>query len=228
MSHPNRKGDYDRCLLTTDYDATNEVYTWETSNGVRHAWLLNRLDSPTSGVLLLALDERIVPTIRQLFVSHKVQKTYYALVKHTPSPVSGCWKDVLKRASYRNAKVACSKSESFAQTNYQVIDQSKELPVSMLQLRPLTGRTHQLRIQCSYHRHPIVGDRTHGDFNFNRKFSSATGEKRMMLHSAKIGLKYELGGKVYTFQAQSHLPVAFGQFIDRTNHERRWCQKLRS
>ena len=214
MSHPNRKGDYRRCLLTTEYDFKNEVYFWEESNSVQRAWLLNRLDSPTSGVLLLAVDESIVPVIRQLFASHKITKTYYALVKRTPFPVSGRWKDVLRQASYRNAKVARVESGGFAQTNYQVIDQSNKLPVALLQLTPLTGRTHQLRIQCQGHRHPIVGDRTHGDFNFNRKFSSITGEKRMMLHAAGISLSYVLEGKSYTFHVESPLPEAFTKWMD--------------
>ncbi len=214
MSHPNRRGDYSRCLLTTDYDYEDEVYTWEASTGAQRAWLLNRLDSPTSGILLLAVDEKIVPTIRQLFASHKVNKTYYALVKHTPSPVSGCWKDHLKQDSYRSAKVGRAELGNFAETRYHVIDKSKELPVSLVQLIPLTGRTHQLRIQCNYHRHPIVGDRTHGDFSFNRKISSITGEKRMMLHSAEISLSYVCEGKSYDFYAKSTLPEALTKWTN--------------
>lgn len=214
-SHPNRQGQDNRCLLKADYDRKKEVYTWETPAGVQRAWLLNRLDSPTSGVLLLAVDEQRVPVIRQLFASHEVNKTYYALVKYTPSPVSGCWKDILKQDAYRHAKVSQSARESFAQTYYQVLNQSKRgLPVSLVKLMPVTGRTHQLRIQCNYHQHPIVGDRTHGDFSFNRKIASATGEKRMMLHAAEISLSYTFQGKEHNFQAESQLPEAFTKWTN--------------
>ena len=214
-SHPNRQGQDARCLLTADYDYKNEVYAWETPTGIQRAWLLNRLDSPTSGVLLLAFDEQIVPVIRQLFASHKVKKTYYAIVKHTPSPVSGCWKDILKQDAYRSTKVNQSGRDSFAQTYYQVVSKSRsDIPISLIKLMPVTGRTHQLRIQCQYNRHPIVGDKTHGDFAFNRKVFSAMGEKRMMLHSAETELNYNFKGKAYNFQAKSELPEAFAKLLN--------------
>ena len=213
-SHPNRQGSHDRCLLAADYDHGKEFYVWKAGNVVHRAWLLNRLDSPTSGVLILALNETIVPTIRQLFAEHAVQKTYYALVKHTPSLATGCWKDILKQDDYRNTKVSKPEIKCFAQTYYQVISQSDvAIPVSLIKLMPVTGRTHQLRIQCKYHRHPIVGDRTHGDFAFNRKVASSTGDKRMMLHSAEIAFSYILHGKRYNFSVQSPLPEAFARFV---------------
>lgn len=214
LSHPNRRGDHARSLLTADYDYNSEVYTWTKANKVHHAWLLNRIDSPTSGIVLLALNEIMVPVVRQLFASHKVSKTYYAVVKHAPSPESGCWKDVLKQDAYRSTKMAQSEPGGFAQTYYQVVNQSREnLPLSLIKLMPVTGRTHQLRIQCNYHRHPIVGDQTHGDFKLNRKITSITGEKRLMLHSAEVVLDYKFRGKSYCFNAKSELPDAFTQLV---------------
>ena len=210
MSHPNHRGRRERCLLEADYDYEKEFYMWQEGSVFHRAWLLNRLDSPTSGVLLLALDETIVPTIRRLFAEHRVQKTYYALVKHTPSPLAGCWKDILKQAAYQKTKVSKQELGRFAQTYYKVISHSdSNIPVSMVKLMPVTGRTHQLRIQCNYHRHPIVGDRTHGDFTFNRKFFSKTGEKRMMLHSSEIVLDFTFQNTIYNFSAKSNLPEAF-------------------
>lgn len=214
MSHPNRDGDKGRCLLAADYNYEDEVYTWKAVDRGRRAWLLNRLDSPTSGVLLLALDERIVPVIRELFAAHKVRKTYYALVKNRLSLDSGCWKDVLTRDAYRTAKVAKLESGGFAQTYYQVMAKSDgNSPLSLIKLMPVTGRTHQLRIQCNYHRHPIVGDRTHGDFKFNRRIASLSGEKRMMLHSAEIDLSYRVQGKECKFNVRSELPQAFAKLL---------------
>lgn len=215
MSHPNCQGRHDRCLLAAEYDYEKEVYFWKAGDAIHHVWLLNRLDSPTSGVILLALNETLVPVIRQLFVSHKVQKTYHALVKNTPLPSAGCWKDTLKQDAYKGAKVSKSESEHFARTHYQVISESSgDLPVSLVKLMPVTGRTHQLRIQCHYHRHPIVGDRTHGDFTFNRKVSSATGQKRMMLHASEIALSYHFQGRKYNFHANSELPEPFTELMD--------------
>lgn len=215
LSHPNRQGSYDRCLLAADYDYEKEVYVWRAGDVIHRVWLLNRLDSPTSGIILLALNETIVPIIQRLFVSHRVQKTYHALVKNAPLPGIGCWKDILKQDAYKRAKVSKSESERFARTHYQVISKSSgNLPISLVKLMPVTGRTHQLRIQCHYHRHPIVGDRTHGDFTFNRKVSSATGQKRMMLHSSEIALSYHFQGREYGFHAKSELPEPFTELIE--------------
>ena len=164
---------------------------------------------------LLALDEGMVSVVHQSFAVHKVRKTYYALVKDWPSPDSGCWKDVLKRDAYRTAKVAKFESGGFAQTHYQVMSKPNgNIPISLIKLMPVTGRTHQLRIQCSQHRHPIVGDRTHGDFKFNRRISSLSGEKRMMLHSAELDFGYRIRGKEYRFNARSELPEAFTKLLE--------------
>ena len=220
MSHPNKQGEHARCLLKADYDYDNEVYRWNAGDGVQRAWLLNRLDSPTSGVILLALDEEIIPTIRQLFAAHKVQKTYYAVVKQTPAPKVGCWKDALRREAYRKARVVKTEPERFAQTDYQVMDQSKgAFPIALLRLMPVTGRTHQLRIQCQQHNHPIIGDRTYGDFSFNRRVVKASGEKRMLLHAAETVLRYTFNGREHRFEARSELPEAFLRVMRLANRD---------
>lgn len=212
LSHPNRKEDHGRCLLAADYDEKGEVYIWKYGDFIQRAWLLNRLDSPTSGVLILAVNEAIVPVVRKLFAAHRVRKTYYALVKNASSLTDGCWKDLLQQHAYQNARVSGPETKQFAKTYCHMVQRFNGiLPLALVKLMPVTGRTHQLRIQCKYHRHPIAGDRTHGDFAFNRKVASLTGEKRLMLHSAEIDLNYIVQGKSYTFQAASPLPEAFAR-----------------
>jgi 23S rRNA-/tRNA-specific pseudouridylate synthase len=75
--------------------------------------------------------------------------------------------------------------------------------LTLLKLEPVTGRTHQLRVQCAWHRHPIVGDGTYGDFAFNRAFAKSTGEKRLFLHAAAVRLPG------LDFAAESPLPEEF-------------------
>jgi len=213
LSHPNRSGEQVRCLLQAEYDYDQEVYTWKVGTRTRQAWLLNRLDSPTSGVVLLALENAIVPVVRQLFTVHKVQKTYYAWVKNAPLPKVGSWKDSLKQSVYGNHKNVSTGSKIFAQTDFRVMEMSqKKFPIKLLKLMPLTGRTHQLRIQCQLHKHPIIGDQTYGDFVLNRKIARETGEKRMFLHAKEIALNYTLEGKVHHFKAVSESPEAFNRF----------------
>ena len=89
MSHQNKNEDIKRSLLNAGYDYDGEVFRWKEGAVEHRAWLINRLDSPTSGVILLALNESINDTIKQLFATHKVAKTYYALVKYAPAKPSG-------------------------------------------------------------------------------------------------------------------------------------------
>jgi tRNA pseudouridine65 synthase len=208
MAHPNRQGDCKRSLLNARYDYDAELYTWQIG-GVQHrAWLINRLDSPTSGVILIALHEGLSATIKQLFAKHQVSKVYYALVHGKPAQPAGAWHDRLNRDVYRDQTGGGARIP--AKARYQLVKQSAAgLPVSLLKLMPLTGRTHQLRMQCQHHGHPIVGDRTYGNFAFNREVLAASGVKRMLLHSGETRLRYVLNGGVRNFHAVAKLPDAF-------------------
>ncbi len=210
MSHPNQEADTKRSLLQARYDYDGEVYRWKVGDVVHRAWLVNRLDSPTSGVILIALNEAIHTTIKQLFSTRKVTKVYYALVKNTPSVPAGSWSDSLQKDVYRGKKLIKGGQRIPAKTRYQVLKvPTAGLPVALLRLMPLTGRTHQLRVQCKNHRHPVVGDRTYGSFSFNKEVAIETGEKRMMLHSAETSMRYPFHGKMHDFKAESELPEAF-------------------
>jgi tRNA pseudouridine65 synthase len=214
MSHPNKEGETKRSLLHAGYDYDGEVYTWKVGEVEHRAWLINRLDSPTSGVILLALNEEINTTIKQLFSTHKVTKVYYALVKRAPSVPAGSWSDRLKKDVYRGKKLVKGGQLVPAKTRYQVVKApTGGFPVALLRLMPLTGRTHQLRVQCQNHRHPIVGDRMYGSFSFNKEVANETGEKRMMLHSGETSMRYPFHGQMHDFKAESELPEAFAEVM---------------
>ncbi len=211
LSHPNRHEDREYALLDAHYAYDREEFGWETADGrACRAWLLNRLDSPTSGVVLVALDEELARTIRQAFAAHRVLKTYYAIVKRAPSVPAGVWDDVLSKTIVRAGRTIKGAQRVPAKARYQVVKQpTGGFPVCLLKLMPVTGRTHQLRIQCKRHRHPIVGDQTYGSFSFNREIAAETGEKRLMLHSAETMVNYAFKGESRHFTARSPLPPEF-------------------
>lgn len=210
MSHPNKREDRKRSLLNAHYDYDAEVFIWKVGDVEHRAWLINRLDSPTSGVILVALNGEINTTIKQMFSTNKVSKVYYALVKHTPRVPAGAWNDTLKKDVYRGKNLIKGGQRIPAKTRYQMLKApTGGFPVALLKLMPLTGRTHQLRVQCKKHRHPIVGDRTYGSFSFNREVVAETGQKRMMLHSGETTMRYAFKGQLRDFHAESELPEAF-------------------
>ena len=214
MAHPNKGGDEDKSLLTATYHYDKEVFSW-IHNGVQHqAWLINRIDSPTSGVILIALDQELSVIIKRQFATHKVTKVYYALVKNAPSQHAAIWDDQLRKDVYRGNKLIKGGQRIPAKARYQLMKSpTGGFPVALLRLTPVTGRTHQLRVQCKKHGHPIVGDRTYGSFSFNREVKQETRVKRMLLHSAETFFRYAFKGAAREFKATSPIPEEFNDVL---------------
>ena len=214
LSHPNVSQDVKYSLLNVDYNLEKEAYSWEVKGEKRRAWLVNRLDSATSGVILLALDPELAQVVKQQFATHRVNKLYYAIVRNIPGKAGGTWLDTLAKDVYRGNRVVQGGQRTKAKMRYQTVSQPRGgFPVALLKLVPITGRTHQLRIQCSMHGHPIVGDQTYGKFSFNREVKAETGVKRLLLHSAETSLRYAFRGKAREFSAESPLPDAFNTVL---------------
>ncbi|MDR1458152.1 MAG: hypothetical protein LBI37_01345, partial [Puniceicoccales bacterium] len=90
-------------------------------------------------------------------------------------------------------------------TDYKILKtiNLQNITLALLALKPITGRTHQLRAQCALHNLPILGDKTYGDFNLNRLFAKSN-QSRMFLHSESLEIAYNLQGKEYKFFAASN------------------------
>ncbi|MEM7792602.1 MAG: RNA pseudouridine synthase [Verrucomicrobiota bacterium] len=215
LSHPNNAKDIPRSLLNANYDYEKEVFSWSSENGEEHkAWLINRLDSATSGVILLSLTEELSQEIKHQFATHMVSKTYYAIVKGKPSRPAGNWSDSLQKDVYRGNRLVKGGQRINARSRFQVSKlPTGGFPVALLKLMPFTGRTHQLRVQCKKHGHPIVGDRTYGSFSFNREVEGTCGIGRMLLHSTETHVKYSFKGKPCEFRAESALPEDFNMVL---------------
>lgn len=215
MSHPNKSDDKKRALLTADYDLEEECYKWTNEAGDEEkVWLINRLDSPTSGVILLGLNAEISRVIKQEFATHKVNKIYYAIARGKPAKPVGVWSDKLAKDTHSGKRLIKKARFVPAKARFQTIKSpTGGFPVTLIKLMPLTGRTHQLRVQCKKHGLPIVGDRTYGSFSFNREVAMLTGVKRLLLHSSETHVHYVYHGKIRNFVAKSQLPDAFEEVL---------------
>jgi len=221
LAHPNHgeAGDRESTLIQGNYSMEEEAFHIRDGvGGIRRVFLLNRLDSPTSGVLLLSLDAGLADAVKDLFAKSKVAKKYVAIVKGRGlRQPRGTWQDQLVKSKGPGGGVRSGTSPGGgapAVTLYQWEKAAAEpLPLSLLKLEPRTGRTHQLRVQTADHGHPILGDRTYGDFEFNKTVGSARGFKRLFLHAFSTELELEWQGKPLTFSATSPIPPEFHEAL---------------
>jgi 23S rRNA-/tRNA-specific pseudouridylate synthase len=217
LSHPNAPGEEARSLLHARYVFEGEFFEWEAAGGggTQRLWLLNRLDSATSGVILAAASEELAGEIRAQFKRKQVRKVYEALVFGTPRQPVELWRDLLaieKRAG--KIRTATHAGHVPAESRMSVVRASRREPrLALLRLEPRTGRSHQLRVQCAKRGLPIVGDQTYGDFARNREFAKLAGTKRLFLHSLETSFDYEFAGKRWTFAAKAPLPGEFEKFL---------------
>jgi tRNA pseudouridine65 synthase len=206
-SHPNDSRPDPKAVLSWSYDAHKEMYLNPSAEG--GYFLLNRLDSPTSGVLLLCDSEPVADAARQAFAGKSVEKTYHALVLGRPVRPREVWRDRLQISQQKGQLRVRTGTGIPAETDMRLQWSSRTQPlVSLLQLRPLTGRTHQLRVQCAHRHLPIVGDATYGDFTLNRQLKA----KRLFLHSSSVSLILQLPSGLIKFTAESPLPEPFTRY----------------
>lgn len=157
--------------------------------------LIHRLDRDTSGVLVFAKTPETHAKISKQFSSRQVQKTYLALVKGAVSPLSGRFECYLDRDRFQRKKFAVSSTGRLATTEYRVLETFGD-KASYLELHPLTGRTHQLRVQLSSFQHPIIGDALYGGQNKEIPFV-----KRQLLHAFRLEFFHPETGKKVEFVA---------------------------
>ncbi len=212
LSHPNDSPDEPRSLLTCRYDKAAQCFHWKNAEGAeRKLWLLNRLDSATSGVILTAANAQLATVIREHFAKKQVRKAYNALVFGHPHTKKETWRDLLainKKSGLIRAATTVGNIPS--ETQFEVIKHTqKNFSTSLIRLEPRTGRSHQLRVQCAKRHLPIIGDQTYGDFALNREFAKAMKSKRLFLHSLETAFTYEFGGKSFAFKASAPLPEEF-------------------
>jgi 23S rRNA-/tRNA-specific pseudouridylate synthase len=218
LSHPNTPKDEPRSLLQARYELDHEAYGWTDANGaVRQLCLLNRLDSATSGVILVAEDEVLAREIRAQFQRKRVRKIYLALVFGRPPVSRQVWRNRLA-VEKRGAMVRTHGGGHVpAECEMRVAQAGgRESGLTLLRLEPRTGRSHQLRVQCAEHHLPIVGDQTYGNFPKNRDFAKATGVKRLFLHSFETDFTYEWKGRKFSFAARADSPEEFRAFLTKS------------
>jgi 23S rRNA pseudouridine1911/1915/1917 synthase len=162
--------------------------------------LLHRLDRPASGVMLLAKTSKAALRLSEQFRAGTIAKIYWAIVTGSPQDDDGTWTDVLAKDSQTNrsgvrkpdaplgdsgkkgdAHHSSRGAGKDASVDFRVLERWKRF--SRLELRPLTGRSHQLRVQLASRGLPILGDIKYGA---KQRLIALDGRTRIALHARQI------------------------------------------
>jgi 23S rRNA pseudouridine1911/1915/1917 synthase len=163
------------------------------------AGIVHRLDRATSGVIICAKTPAAMIWLQRQFSQRKTQKTYMALVRGQLSTKHARIDMPIERNPKQPQTYRVGAGGKPARTEYQVLQESKNF--SLLELRPKTGRTHQLRVHCRQIGHPIAGDEWYGGPPAERLYLHAT--------SLEITLPKRLR---QTFSAE--VPASFAKLLE--------------
>lgn len=162
----------------------------------QHVFPLHRLDRPTSGVLIFALSSEVASQVMPMFANHEMEKTYHAIVRgwiEESGRLDYALKVELDKIADKHANQ--DKEAQEAITDYwpiakvEVPHSTGKFPTTrycLMEMKPLTGRKHQLRRHMAHLRHPIVGDTTHGDGKHNKLFRDVYDSHRLLLHALSL------------------------------------------
>lgn len=153
---------------------------------------VTRLDRDTFGVVLLAKNAHIHSILNDLHTHGKLQKTYEALVLGTPAPGAGMIDAPIARLPLPSLLRKVSAEGKPSVTEYRVTEEFDGY--SKLSLRPITGRTHQLRVHCAYIGHPILGDPQYGN-DMSLELSRKMNIKTQALCAKKLEFTHPITGK---------------------------------
>ena len=153
--------------------------------------LVHRLDKDTSGVLIIARSGKAAKALTESFRTRKTNKIYWALVKGKPPQTQGAVQAPLdKEPGTRGERMAVSDEGKRAITDFKVMD-SAAGTVTWMAFRPVTGRTHQIRVHAMVLETPIIGD---GKYGAKEAFIDGPISKKLHLHARSIEIDHPDGG----------------------------------
>lgn len=174
---------------------------WPQTAALERGGLVHRLDKETSGIILIAKTPEALESLGKQFHDRTVRKEYDALVVGHLDPPGGVIDAPLTRHHADRKRMAVRPDGRHAITRYSVVREYRG--VTLLRVRPETGRTHQIRVHLAALGHPLVGDVTYG------KADPAL--SRHFLHAALLEFTHPLSGARMTLE--DNLPSELSEYL---------------
>ena len=186
---------------------------------ISRAGIVHRLDKETSGILLIAKTPQAFVNLQAQFKERKVQKTYIALTHGKIEPSEGEINVSVGRLPWNRKRFGVLADGRESVTKYKILDikyylsgKEKE-PLSLVELNPKTGRTHQIRVHLQYIHHPIFADPLYAGRKTSRNDRKLL--SRIFLHASKICFFHPKTNELVRFE--SPLPNNLKQFLETFN-----------
>ena len=185
-----------KAYIKKKYDKPGDVYL-----GVIH-----RIDRPTSGVVVYARTSKALERMNELFREHKVDKVYWAVVKTRPEMETGHLVQYMRKNEKQNKSYVCkneNKGGKLAELDYRLCGMTDNY--WMLEVKPKTGRHHQIRVQMAALGSPIKGDLKYGAARSNR-------DGGIHLHARSISFIHPVKKEMMTITAPVPRESLWGEF----------------
>jgi tRNA pseudouridine65 synthase len=172
---------------------------------------VHRLDKPTSGILLFALDSHTAKLMCEQFASHTMQKTYIAITRGyvaESGTIDYALKEKIDKISDKDSSKFKEPQE--AVTDFRCLGQVElnakvgiydTVRYSLVELKPHTGRKHQLRRHMKHINHHLLGDTKYGRGEHNKFIRKEYGMNRLLLHASELTVKHPYSQERLTFKA---------------------------
>lgn len=201
-------------------DARERVFLMQTLRNQleQHVFPVHRLDKPTSGLVLFALNREVARALSNQFEGGEVGKTYQAFVRgHTSGAITidHPLRDEVDKSGrkIKDGTLRDAVTELRTCRTWRIpkpVDRYPEARYSRVELTPKTGRYRQLRRHMKHISHPILGDVRYGKGTHNRFIEASTGEKRLWLHASELRFQHPVDERTVTIR--SEIPDSFKCF----------------
>jgi len=179
--------------------------------GVKRPGIVHRIDKDTSGLLVVAKNDKAHQGLSEQFAIHSIERAYWAVCWRAPRPRKGTVQTNIARSRHNRQKMAAVKTAGReAITHYQVktaFGPPHDPYASLIECRLQTGRTHQIRVHMTHIGHAIMGDPVYGRGKAAKGLSADAREAvanfpRQALHAGILGFEHPITGETLTFESK--------------------------
>lgn len=189
--------------------------------GVKRPGIVHRIDKDTSGLLIVAKNDKAHNGLAEQFADHSIDRIYTAICKGHPTPLHNRIEGNIARHPTDRKRMAVSKTGGkWAATHYKTVThyaQNGKPVASRIECKLETGRTHQVRVHMAHIGHPLVGDPVYSRSAIGNSIkgpvrAALLGFKRQALHARTLGFIHPISGEAFKFD--SDLPYDMKQLLE--------------